>query len=86
MGHTDNVGDPNFNIDLSQRRAEKIRDYMISKGISGTKVKAIGKGDSEPKTSNESPEGRMLNRRVEVKLSKKQAIKSEKKQIKNESE
>jgi outer membrane protein OmpA-like peptidoglycan-associated protein len=86
MGHTDNVGDPNFNIDLSQRRAEKIRDYMISKGISGAKVKAIGKGDTEPKTSNESPEGRMLNRRVEVKLSNKQVIKSEKKQIKNESE
>lgn len=86
MGHTDNVGDPNSNIDLSQRRAEKIRDYMISKGISGAKVKAIGKGDTEPKTSNETAEGRMLNRRVEVKLSNKQVIKSEKKQIKNESE
>ena len=86
MGHTDNVGDPNSNIDLSQRRAEKIRDYMVSKGISGAKVKAIGKGDTEPKTSNETAEGRMLNRRVEVKLSNKQVIKSEKKQIKNESE
>ena len=59
---------------------------MISKGISGAKVKAIGKGDTEPKTSNETAEGRMLNRRVEVKLSNKQVIKSEKKQIKNESE
>jgi outer membrane protein OmpA-like peptidoglycan-associated protein len=83
IGHTDNVGDPNFNIDLSQKRAEKIRDYMISKGISAEKIKAIGKGDTEPKTSNDSPEGRMMNRRVEVKLKKKQVIKTEKKQIKS---
>jgi outer membrane protein OmpA-like peptidoglycan-associated protein len=83
IGHTDNVGDPNFNIDLSQKRAEKIRDYMISKGISAEKIKAIGKGDTEPKTSNDSPEGRMMNRRVEVKLKKKQVVKTEKKQIKS---
>jgi len=83
IGHTDNVGDPNFNIDLSQKRAEKIRDYMISKGIPADKIKAIGKGDTEPKTSNDSPEGRMMNRRVEVKLKKNQVVKTEKKQIKS---
>ena len=67
--HTDNLGDDQVNLKLSQERAEAVRQYLIDGGVAGDRVKAIGKGESEPKTTNETPEGRAMNRRVEVRLS-----------------
>ena len=68
IGHTDNVGDVQSNLKLSQRRAETVRNVIISMGVEANRLTAIGKGDKEPKTDNSSEEGRLMNRRVEVQL------------------
>lgn len=69
IGHTDSDGDAEKNRRLSQERAEAVRQYLIDNGVSGNRVKATGKGESEPVTDNSTAEGRAMNRRVEVKLS-----------------
>jgi OOP family OmpA-OmpF porin len=64
QGHTDNTGDANYNMDLSLRRANAVRDYMISKGFSPSRLRAEGFGESQPHFSNDTAEGRARNRRV----------------------
>ena len=68
IGHTDNVGDAVSNQKLSQRRAETVRNVIISMGVEPERLTAIGKGDTEPKADNNNEEGRLMNRRVEVQL------------------
>jgi outer membrane protein OmpA-like peptidoglycan-associated protein len=68
IGHTDNVGEAQSNLKLSQRRAETVRNVIISMGVESNRLTAIGKGDKEPKTDNSTEEGRLMNRRVEVQL------------------
>ena len=68
IGHTDNVGSANSNLVLSQNRAESVKTYLASLGVNSNRIKAIGKGSTEPKTPNDSEEGRLMNRRVEVEL------------------
>jgi outer membrane protein OmpA-like peptidoglycan-associated protein len=68
IGHTDNVGDAISNKKLSQRRAETVRNVIISMGVEPARITAIGKGDTEPKADNNNEEGRLMNRRVEVLL------------------
>jgi outer membrane protein OmpA-like peptidoglycan-associated protein len=68
IGHTDNVGDVQSNLKLSQRRAETVRNVIISMGVEANRLTAIGKGDKEPKADNSTEEGRLMNRRVEVQL------------------
>ncbi len=70
-GHTDNVGSSASNIKLSQDRAEAVRNYLIRSGISGKRIVAVGYGDTKPVASNNTDEGRSLNRRTEVKILKK---------------
>ncbi|MGY6559672.1 MAG: OmpA family protein [Nitritalea sp.] len=65
-GHTDNVGAPAYNKDLSLRRAQSVRDYLIMRGISESRLQAKGVGDSEPIRSNETAEGRAFNRRISI--------------------
>lgn len=65
-GHTDNVGDPKRNQVLSQQRAQACRDYLVSKGISPSRIEAVGRGDQQPVASNETEEGRQKNRRIEA--------------------
>lgn len=67
-GHTDNVGDPEANLKLSQQRAETVREVVISFGVEANRVEARGYGKNKPRASNETVEGRALNRRVEVRL------------------
>jgi outer membrane protein OmpA-like peptidoglycan-associated protein len=67
-GHTDNVGNPASNLQLSQRRAESVKRFLISLGVKESRLKAIGVGDKEPKGDNNTIEGKLMNRRVEVKL------------------
>ncbi|WP_273454850.1 OmpA family protein [Nevskia ramosa] len=67
-GHTDSTGSDQYNQKLSQRRADSVRTYLISKNVDASRVIAKGYGESEPISSNESPEGRADNRRVEFKL------------------
>jgi len=65
-GHTDNVGSPEYNQGLSERRAYSVRDYLASQGVAPSRISAIGYGEARPKASNDTPEGRQLNRRVEI--------------------
>jgi outer membrane protein OmpA-like peptidoglycan-associated protein len=69
--HTDNVGSPAYNISLSNDRATAAAEYLFHKGIDRSRVIAKGYGESQPVTSNNTDEGRRLNRRVELKIIKK---------------
>ncbi len=66
IGHTDNVGTENDNLELSQKRANAVRVALLQKGILGTRLTAIGKGEALPLADNETQEGRNKNRRTEV--------------------
>jgi outer membrane protein OmpA-like peptidoglycan-associated protein len=65
-GHTDNVGTHDMNMDLSQKRANAVRDYLVSRGIPQDLISAQGKGPDVPVSDNGSIEGRASNRRVEI--------------------
>jgi OOP family OmpA-OmpF porin len=65
-GHTDSTGPRDFNMALSLRRANAVRDYFISQGIAANRLRVTGVGPDEPVASNDTPEGRRLNRRVEL--------------------
>jgi len=65
-GYTDNVGTEDYNFDLSQRRAESVRGYLMSQGIATSRMSASGKGEGSPVASNSDATGRQMNRRVEV--------------------
>lgn len=65
-GHTDNVGNPAGNKRLSKRRAQAVRKYLISKGIEGSRIEAVGYGSERPIASNDTEAGRQQNRRIEV--------------------
>jgi len=66
FGHTDNVGDFDKNISLSEQRAIIAKDYLIGKGLEGSRVETRGYGPTRPLSSNNSESSRRLNRRVEV--------------------
>ena len=65
-GHTDSTGDANYNLNLSQRRAEQVRLYLISQGINENRLSAQGYGEKLPIIDNTSAENRAMNRRVEL--------------------
>ena len=67
-GHTDIVGSDSFNIVLSQDRANTVLQYLINKGIDAGHMKTTGYGKTLPVASNNTPDGRQQNRRVELKL------------------
>jgi len=67
-GHTDNVGSKKLNEELSDKRAKSVSEYLISKGISETKIETKGYGFSQPIESNATEAGRQKNRRVEIKV------------------
>ncbi len=65
-GHTDNVGSKKANKKLSQRRADAVRAYLISQGIDGSRIEAVGYGDAKPIAPNDTAVGRQQNRRIEA--------------------
>ena len=67
-GHTDNVGDKNYNLQLSQKRAEAVKRYLVEKGTAAERLSCKGYGFSKPITDNSSDELRALNRRTEIKI------------------
>jgi OmpA-OmpF porin, OOP family len=69
-GHTDNRGVHSHNVRLSQQRVNKVKDYLVSKGIAGKRIVGKGYGGTKPIASNETEESRMLNRRVEFTIKK----------------
>jgi outer membrane protein OmpA-like peptidoglycan-associated protein len=68
-GHTDSVGSDDYNQQLSEHRAQAVRDYFVQQGINSASVEAHGYGKTEPIATNDTPEGRQQNRRVELILS-----------------
>ncbi|MCX4242234.1 OmpA family protein [Paraliomyxa miuraensis] len=64
VGHTDNVGTPESNLELSKRRAESVKRYLVEGGVDGSRIETDGKGDTEPVDTNENEEGRAKNRRI----------------------
>ena len=69
-GHTDSQGAASYNMDLSQRRADAVRNYLMEKGYHGDLIVANGLGEEHPVGNNSSPEGRANNRRVEIVVQK----------------
>lgn len=65
-GFTDSRGADDMNQKLSQDRANAVKDYLASQGVNAGKLRAIGRGEASPVASNETPEGRANNRRVEI--------------------
>lgn len=65
-GHTDSVGSAEYNEGLSQRRADSVRDFLVSRGIAENRMTTRGFGESQPVATNETDEGRAQNRRVEI--------------------
>lgn len=65
-GHTDSDGTEQYNQTLSEKRAKAVSDYSMSQGISSSRLSIIGLGEGEPVASNETVEGKKLNRRVEI--------------------
>jgi len=66
IGHTDSKGNNRYNLDLSKRRANSVRSYLIDHGIDSPRIFASGKGEDEPIADNNTESGRALNRRVQV--------------------
>jgi OmpA-OmpF porin, OOP family len=72
-GHTDSIGSDSYNQELSERRAEAVKQYLVSKGIAASRLGTEGKGETEPiadntKDGRDNPEGRAMNRRAELKV------------------
>jgi outer membrane protein OmpA-like peptidoglycan-associated protein len=65
-GHTDSVGSDDFNQQLSELRAGSVRDFLTDQGVPASSISARGFGKTEPVASNDTPEGRQRNRRVEL--------------------
>ena len=65
-GYASSEGDPGINQQLSQKRADAFKKFLLGKGISANRIETVGKGSQDPIASNETSEGRSKNRRVEV--------------------
>ncbi|MBI2820618.1 MAG: OmpA family protein, partial [Acidobacteria bacterium] len=68
-GHTDSVGNEEYNQSLSEKRALSVRDFLVLQGISASAIDGRGFGESRPIASNDTAEGRQQNRRVEMVVS-----------------
>ncbi|MCB1803535.1 MAG: OmpA family protein, partial [Gammaproteobacteria bacterium] len=67
-GHTDSIGTEEYNQGLSERRANAVADYLAKAGIARDRMTVAGFGESQPIASNDTPEGRAQNRRVDIDL------------------
>ncbi len=74
VGHTDWRASDNYNMILSKKRSQSVRDALIELGVSASRLSTEGKGESEPMATNKTEEGMALNRRIEVKLTYPQEI------------
>ena len=67
-GHTDSTGSESYNMDLSRRRAESVRNLMLQRGVASSRMQVVAYGESMPVAGNQTAAGRQLNRRVELKV------------------
>jgi len=65
-GHTDDTGSAEYNQALSERRAESVKSVLVQQGVASARVRAVGRGETQPVATNSTPEGRQQNRRVEI--------------------
>lgn len=70
-GHTDSLGHPDYNVDLSERRAQAVAKQLVSNGVAAENVSFIGYGAARPVATNKTKEGRAANRRVELEVTNK---------------
>jgi outer membrane protein OmpA-like peptidoglycan-associated protein len=68
--HTDSRGSDEYNVTLSHNRAKSVMDYILSKGIDPARITSKGYGETKPVATNDTDEGRQLNRRVEFMIMK----------------
>lgn len=71
-GHTDSIGAADYNMELSQRRANAVANYLVGMNMDAARVAVTGKGEFAPVASNDNDAGRALNRRVELRIAPKQ--------------
>jgi outer membrane protein OmpA-like peptidoglycan-associated protein len=67
-GHTDNTGSAAYNQTLSEKRASTVAQYLTGQGVRSDRIITVGAGETHPIASNDTPEGRQANRRVELSL------------------
>ena len=67
-GHTDSVGSDLHNQQLSERRAQSVSNYLVAQGVNGARLHVVGYGERYPVASNDTEQGRQMNRRVEVQI------------------
>jgi outer membrane protein OmpA-like peptidoglycan-associated protein len=67
-GYTDSTGTATYNQELSRRRAEAVRTYLVRQGVSSQRIELVGFGEASPVASNDTSVGRMSNRRVELEV------------------
>jgi outer membrane protein OmpA-like peptidoglycan-associated protein len=68
IGHTDSVGAESYNQQLSESRARSVADYLVGQGMPPARLLIAGRGENQPIASNDTPEGRAQNRRVEIQI------------------
>lgn len=68
QGHTDSTGSESYNQELSERRAASVANYLIGRGVDGTRITSVGYGEGYPVAGNDTSEGRSRNRRVDLLL------------------
>ena len=71
-GHTDSIGAEDKNQELSERRAESVKSALVGQGIARMRVTTVGYGEAKSIATNDTPEGRQLNRRVEIRIQSQQ--------------
>lgn len=67
-GHTDSTGSEAYNQQLSERRANSVKDLLVQRGVQAYRIDILGYGESRPVATNATPEGRQMNRRVEIRI------------------
>lgn len=77
FGYTDSSGRPEYNLNLSKKRANTVKAYLISKGLAGSRIKTTGLGIADPIASNDTAEGKSQNRRVEFAITANQKMAEE---------
>ena len=76
-GHTDSTGSDAINQPLSERRANRVRDFLVSQGVPASKMAAVGYGSSRPAVANDTEANRALNRRVQIELTPNEKLKAQ---------